>query len=98
MKKLILLAMVITALLCQSALADTYPTLFVVTEVDEVSDSMLMVDFNGQLWEWYGIEDTFPDDMIAAIMDDCGTDEVYDDEIAAIRYCGWLDAWQEIAG
>lgn len=98
MKKLILLAMVITALLCRSALADTYPTLFVVTEVDEVSDSMLMVDFNGQLWEWYGIEDTFPGDMIAAIMDDCGTDEVYDDEIVAIRYCGWLDAWQEIAG
>ena len=98
MKKLILLAMVITALLCQSALADTYPTLFVVTEVDEVSDSMLMVDFNGQLWEWYGIEDTFPGDMIAAIMDDCGTDEVYDDEIVAIRYCGWLDAWQEIVG
>ena len=98
MKKLILLAMVITALLCQSALADTYPTLFVVTEVDEVSDSMLMVDFNGQLWEWYGIEDTFPGDMIAAIMDDLGTNEVYDDEIVAIRYCGWLDGWQDIAG
>lgn len=98
MKKLILLAMVITALLCQSALADTYPTLFVVTEVDEVSDSMLMADFNGQLWGWYGIEDTFPGDMIAAIMDDLCTAEVYDDEIVAIRYCGWLDGWQDIAG
>lgn len=98
MKKFFLLAIVMIAMLCQSALADTYPTLFVVTETDEVSDSMLMVDFNGFLWEWYGIEDTFPGDMIAAIMDDLGTAEVFDDEIVAIRYCGWLDAWQEIAG
>jgi len=98
MKKLILLAMVITALLCQSALAATYPTTFVVVEVDEVSDSVLMQDFNGQLWGWYGIEDTMVGDVIAAIMDDCGTAEVFDDEIVSIRYCGWLDGWQEIAG
>lgn len=96
MKKLILITIILATLLCQFALADTYPTLFVVAETDEVSDSMLVVDFNGQLWEWYGIEDTFPGDMIAAIMDDLDTDEVYDDEIVAIRYCGWLDAWQEI--
>jgi len=98
MKKFFLLAIVMIAMLCQSALADTYPTTFVVVETDEVSDSMLMVDFNGQLWGWYGIEDIFPGDMIAAIMDDLGTDEIYDDEIVAIRYCGWLDGWQDIAG
>lgn len=98
MKRLILLAIITIAMLCQSALADTYPTMFIVTDVDEVSGALVLEDFSGNLWEWYGIEDTFPGDMIAAIMDDLCTAEVYDDEIVAIRYCGWLDGWQDIAG
>lgn len=98
MKRLILITIILATLLCRSALAAAYPATFVVVELDEVSDSVFMQDFNGQLWGWYGIEDTMVGDVIAAIMDDLGTDEVYDDEIVSIRYCGWLDGWQEIAG
>lgn len=95
MKKVFALVLILVSLLsCMGAYASTYPIVFVVAETDEVSDVLVLEDFNGFLWEWEGIEDFFPGDVVAAIMDDLGTDEVFDDEIVSIRYCGWLDGWR----
>jgi len=95
MKKVFTLVLILVALLsCMGAYASTYPTAFVVVEVDEVSDVLVLEDFNGFLWEWYGIEDTLTGDVMAAIIDDNNTAEVFDDEIVCLRYCGWLDGWR----
>ena len=77
------------------AQAETYSAVLMVVDLDEHEDMVIAVDFNGNEWTWTGIEDIFPGDMIAVVMDDQGTEIIYDDEIIDLRYCGWIEGWMD---
>ena len=66
-----------------------YPLSTVVVSVE--NDVVTVEDFNGNLWEFESAEDWAEGDICAMIMNDCGTEEIHDDEILMTRYCGWVD-------
>lgn len=67
-----------------------YPATGVVTELETETDSVIYTDFNGNLWDFPGIEDWCEGDRVALIMDNMGTPEsIYDDQPVVWRYCGW---------
>ena len=68
-----------------------YPASMIVTYVNYEEDTVALEDFNGQRWVFYGAEDWIVNDICACIMNDMGTDVVYDDEIVETRYCGWVE-------
>lgn len=66
----------------------TYPQTFVVDSVDYTADSVTLRTSAGFLFQFSGVEDWAPGDMAAAIMDDNGTPEIFDDIILRTRYTG----------
>lgn len=67
-----------------------YPACGVVSELNEANDLVIFTDFNGNEWSFKGIEDWAEGDIVAAIMSDNCTPEIYDDIIVQTRYCGWV--------
>lgn len=92
MKKIakLLLAVVILTVV-GSAKADTYPAVFVVHEINRSTDTLTLIDYNGWMWDVYGVEDFEVGDVVGVIMDDVGTEIIYDDEVQSVRYCGQID-------
>ena len=88
MKKLIALTLVLTAL-CGVASAELYPETARVVELNYDEDIVTVETFNGFLFSFYGCEDYCEGDGVALIMDDNGTEKVYDDCIIMVQYCGW---------
>lgn len=76
-----------------AACAEIYPQTFVVDLVNHEQDFMILVDFNGNEWIYNDVEDFDCGDIIAAIMEECGTPTIYDDEIIMIRYAGYMEGW-----
>lgn len=72
-----------------------YSRTTVVIEVDYEGDKVTVQDFNGETWEFHGTEDWYKDDICSLIMNDMGTDTIYDDEILFTHYDGWFDGWGE---
>lgn len=70
---------------------EIYPTCGIVTEVDEASDTVTFTEQNGNMFAFGGCEDWQEGDIIAATMDDNGTEEVYDDYIIDVRYAGYKE-------
>ena len=60
-----------------------------VIEIDEESDAVVVEDFNGNLWEFYGIEDWQVGDCASLIINSRGTVSVEDDRIEDARYSAW---------
>lgn len=95
MKKIMKMALVLAVLLTTTAArAETYPAVFVVHEIDRTTDTLTLIDFNGWMWDVYGVEDFEIGDVVGAVMDDMGTKIVHDDEIQCIQYCGRLEGWK----
>lgn len=95
MKKIAKMVLALMVLLTMTAArAETYPAVFVVHEIDYITDTMTLIDFNGWMWDVYGVEDFDIGDVVGAIMDGVGTEIIYDDEIQCIRCCGWLEGWK----
>ncbi len=67
-----------------------YPLCGVVTEVNALKDEVVFTDFNGNEWGFSGTEDWCKGDIVACIMQDNGTESIYDDEVVQARYCGWV--------
>jgi len=65
-----------------------YSKAMIVTELDTANDIVVCEDYNGNLWEFQGVEDWAEGDIVAAIMYDNGTVSIYDDEIVMTRYNG----------
>lgn len=66
-----------------------YPMSAVVVELDAERDVVVIEDFNGNLWEFESIEDWMVGDICACIMNDMGTEIIYDDVIVTTKYCGY---------
>lgn len=76
-----------------------YPKTLVVTETDAARDIVVCEDYNENVWEFEGVEDWETGDIVSAVMDSKGTEEVYDDEFVVCRYGGNVFAkgkeWQD---
>jgi len=86
-----LFALVITF---STACAEIYPQTFIVSATDTTQDALVLIDGTGNEWVWYGIEDYEVGDIVAAIMDDNGTEIIYDDAIITMRYTGYAEGWE----
>lgn len=72
-----------------------YPMAAMVCELEEENDLVVIEDFNGNLWEFDGVEDWMVGDVCAVLMNDNATpDNICDDVIEQVRYCGVLE-WLE---
>lgn len=72
-------------------MSHVYPMSGIVTEVNRQEDRVVVTDSTGNEWEFDGAEDWHTGDIAAMIMEDNGTEEVYDDEIIDIQYDGWVE-------
>ena len=90
MKKLIAIALVLIALCATlTATAEIYPETAKVVEVDYDTDTVTVETFTGFLFTFEGCEDWMVGDCASLIMEDNGTELVYDDEIIMAQYGGW---------
>lgn len=60
-----------------------------VVEVDRDNDIVTCEDCNGNLWEFYGVEDWEIGDCASLLMYDQGTASICDDAIEGARYSAW---------
>lgn len=67
-----------------------YAKTCMVTEINPETDIVTTEDCNGNTWEFYGTEDWLPGDICSMVMDDKGTENIYDDEIVNVRYSGYF--------
>ena len=67
----------------------TYALTAVVVEIDKAQDIVTVEDYNGNLWQFTGVEDWERNDCVGLIMNDNLTDNIYDDEIVSVKYQGW---------
>jgi hypothetical protein len=68
--------------------AEVYPRSGVVTSIGRDEDVVEWTDGAGLVWSFNGCEDWMVGDGVSAIMNDMGTNEVYDDIIVSICYAG----------
>lgn len=68
---------------------EQYPTTGIVTEIYYDTDQVVIMDFNGFLYTFYGVEDWMIGDVCSCIMDDNGTPDVKDDIIVQTKYSGY---------
>lgn len=73
-------------------LDEIYPLTTVVVSVDAENDVVTCIDYNGNLWEFYGCEDWEQGDIASLLMKNCGTAEIFDDEIIMANYCGTFES------
>ena len=95
MKKVFAIIVLFTMIIAFSAAhAEIYPQTFIVDMIDSAQNALVLVDINGNEWIWFGVEDYDVGDIVAAIMDDNGTEIIYDDAIITIRYTGYVEGWE----
>lgn len=65
-----------------------YPKTARVTKLDYRTETVTVTDYNGNDWEFVGIEDYAYGDVVSMLMSDNGTESIYDDKIVMQRYGG----------
>ena len=69
-----------------------YPLTAHVVELDHDADVVVCVDWAGNGWEFYGVEDWQVGDFASLLMDDNGTpNTIYDDVITMTHYAGTFE-------
>lgn len=66
-----------------------YPLVTKIVRFDEENDEVFCEDSNGFLWSFYGIEDWSIDDTAVLLMDNMGTQLIFDDAIVKTKYDSW---------
>jgi len=69
---------------------DYYALATTVHHIDNDTDVVTCEDYNGNLWEFYGVEDWQVGDNANLLMDTMDTTSIYDDEICGATYGGWV--------
>lgn len=57
-----------------------------VFELEEENDLVVIEDFYGNLWDFGGIDNWAVGDICSVVMDDMGTENIFDDEIILVSY------------
>ena len=90
MRKILFLSIVFFLLTCVMAenyiSANTYPLCGIVTEIS--NDTVIVQDYAGNLWTFFGAEDFMPGDMAVMVMNANGTENIADDVIIKVQYGG----------
>lgn len=73
-----------------------YPLTTVVTEINIKTDMVYCTDTNGNTWSLTGVEDYSTGDIVSLLINNKGTEAIYDDEIINHKYCGTMDMLSEI--
>lgn len=72
-----------------------YPLTAIITNVN--GTEITATSINGNLWQFLDDEEYYEKgDMVSLLMDDKGTDLVFDDEIVKVHYCGNVAEWKKI--
>lgn len=105
MKKVLIALMVMAVLVgaytlgrgkgADEIMSHIYSRVGTVCAIDEVRNSVLVVDGVNFKWEFFGVEDWEVGDMVSMIMDDNGTDFIEDDIIIDVTFVGFPD-WYEV--
>lgn len=69
-----------------------YPMTAIVVECDSSNDAVTVRDSEGQEFQFYGIEDWNVGDVASLLMDNSGTDRIFDDIIVKAHYSGFSNA------
>lgn len=81
------LASVSALLTCnRNANTSVYAKHGIVTRLDRDADVVTFTDSVGNDWSFYGVEDWMIGDGVSAVMNDNGTDNIFDDEVVNVRY------------
>lgn len=91
----ILLALVMVLIIIEPASKDMYAMTTKVVRVSRANDTVTVKDFNGNYWQFKGVEDWYVGDICSCIMDNNGTEEITDDEIISTHYDGWVERWAD---
>lgn len=67
-----------------------YALVGVVVELDMCENVVYVEDFNGYIWCFDGCEDWIIGDIVGMVMDNMGTENIYDDTIVNVTYNGWF--------
>ena len=68
-----------------------YPELFIVEEVNEEENYVILETLSGNQFKWNNAGDWQIGDLASAIMNSQGTETVKDDEIIMLQYSGYID-------
>ena len=67
----------------------------VVVDISRPLDRVTIEDCNGNLWQFDGVEDYDIGDICSCVMNNCGTDNITDDEIVSVQYGGYFEGWED---
>jgi hypothetical protein len=84
------LALMIVLVFSLTPAYNRYPLVGRVFAIDSVHDVVFFVDGAGVSWSFRGVEDWCNGDYVACIMNDMGTESIYDDQIISVKYGGIL--------
>ena len=60
-----------------------------VVNIDRENDIVTCEDSNGNLWEFYGVEDWEIGDCASLLMNSRGTEKIQDDTIENVKFSAW---------
>lgn len=83
-------AAVLNGATCAPADMGFYSKTMAVVELDARVDAVTAVDFSGNEFAWFGIEDWLTGDTASVLLCDNGTPEIYDDIVIDATYSGWI--------
>lgn len=92
-KAIVALVMMIIVSIAIGTYAEQYPTTMIVNELDYDENIVICIDFNGNEWAFEEIEDWCIGDIASMIMDNMGTESIYDDTIIMVRYSGYVEGF-----
>ncbi len=67
-----------------------YAMTAVVADLNYEKDTVTVVNANGFTWSFSGTEDWELGDVASLVMNDNGTEIIFDDEIVSVRYSGYI--------
>lgn len=82
----VLAALALTS--CAPIQSETYTREMTVTEINRESDTVVLIDVEGHIWAFYGVENWLVGDTCTCTMDDNGTEDITDDAIIFTTYKG----------
>lgn len=68
--------------------SEYYPLTAFVTEINANENLISVTDNNGQVWQFDDSSDWRNGDICSMIMNDNGTENIFDDEVVAVRNAG----------
>ena len=93
MKNIIAIVAMVIAALTLTATAEIYPAMGRITTVDTDTDIVTIEDPQGNMWLWEGTDGLYELDWVAFMVEDHDNDDLFDDEIITLRYCGASEEW-----